>query len=170
MTVALGTTLINLNIATLIERAEYERIEPGKTGSSTANIFIGAIVTRYRQTDPVVALCSSDQMIAGIVVGLDITQHTLPNVTSGNPAFYNDYDNPFAVNTYIRIGVLKSQGVYLVLSETNTTIENGDPLNVVSGGVLAVASTGANISFMAEEDVTGASNTRKYFRARFIRN
>ena len=169
MTVALGTTLIDLNIATLIVKAEYDRIEDGRVNGSS-ECFIGQLVTRYNQTYPDIVGCDEGQLITGLLIGLNTTRHTLPTVTSGNPAFYNDYDNMFADNTYIRIGILKSQGVYLVLSETYKTFTVGMGLKVVDGGVLAEAASGDVISFIAEEAVTGASNTRKYFRARFVKN
>ena len=166
MTVALGTTLIDLNIATLIETAEYERIEDGRCNG--ADIFIGALITRYGETAPDVDLCGEGEPIDGLVTGLNTTRHLLPNVDSGNAAFYNDYDNPFADNIYIRFGVLKPQGIYLVLSDTNVTIAIGNHLRV-KDGVLNTSSSGDITSFVATEAVTGAVNTRKYFRARYIK-
>lgn len=169
MAVALGTTLINLKTATLIEKAEYDRIEDGRVNGDD-ECFIGQLVTRYNQTFPDIVGCDEGQLITGLLIGLNTTRHTLPNVTSGNPAFYNDYDNMFDDNTYIRIGIMKSQGVYLVLSDTNKTFTVGMGLKVVDGGVLAEATSGDVINFICEEAVTGAANTRKYFRARFIKN
>jgi hypothetical protein len=167
VTVALGSTLITLGISTLIERGRYLRIEDGRVNGSN-EIFIGGICTRTGQTFPDIRGCDEDDTICGIVIGLNTTRHTLPNVDSGNAAFYNDFDQPFTDDNYVRIGIMEHGGVYLVLSETNTTIAVGDPLMVVTAGVLKVASTGDDISFIAEEAVTGASNTKKYFRARFV--
>jgi len=169
MAVALGTTLINLGTATLIEKDEYARIEDGRVNGDD-ECFIGQLVTRYGQTFPDIVGCDEGEFLTGLLTGLNTTRHTLPNVTSGNPAFYNDYDHMFDDNTYIRIGILKSQGVYLVLSETNKTFTVGQGLKVVDGGVLAGATSGDVVSFICEEPVTGAENTRKYFRARFVKN
>lgn len=169
MTVALDYSLMTLNTATLIIKADYDRIEDGRVNGSS-ECFIGQIVTRYGQTFPDIVGCDETQPLTGILIGINTTRHTLPNVTSGNAAFYYDYDNMFPDNTYVRIGIMKSQGVYLVLSDTNKTFAVGDGLKVADGGVLAGAGSGDVISFIAEEVVTGASNTRKYFRARFIKN
>jgi len=167
MAVALGSTLITLGISTLTEKGGWQRIEEGRVNGSN-EVFIGGIVTRTEQTFPDIRGADEDDTIAGICIGLNTTRANLPNVTSGNAAFYNDFDNPFADNDYVRFGVPEHGGVYLVLSETNTTIKVGDPLMVTTAGVLKVASTGDDISFIAEEAVTGASNTKKYFRARFV--
>jgi hypothetical protein len=167
MTVALGSTLITLGTSTLIEKGRWLRIEDGRVNGSN-EVFIGAIVTRTEQTFPDIRGADEDDTIAGICIGINTTRHTLPNVTSGNAAFYNDFDQPFSDNDYVRFGVPEAGGVYLVLSETNTTIAVGDPLMVTSAGVLKVAGTGDIITFIAEEAVTGASNTKKYFRARYI--
>lgn len=162
MTVALGTTLIDLSTDRIDKDGWFRIIDRRVNGT---DIFIGAIVTDEGETFPDVDLCSEDQVMTGIVIGENPTKHTL----HANGPMYHDYDQCFDNNTWIRVGVPKAQGRYLVLSETNTTITRGQPLEVVTG-VLKVATTGDNYRFIAEEAVTGASNTRKYLWARFIQS
>lgn len=163
MTVALGTTLINKGIHTLLKTGSvWDRIVDGKANGT--DIFIAAIVTRFGETYPDIDLCAEVDAMLGIVIGLNTTKHNLPE----NGAWYNDYDNCFANDKWLRVGIPKPQGVYLVLSETNTTIAVGDKLKVVDG-VLAVADTNDNFQFIAEQAVTAAANTRKYFYARYVK-
>ena len=163
MTVALGTTLINLSIDTLLKKGVYERIEDGIT--TDADIFIGALVTRFGETFPDIDLCAEIEAIFGQVVGLNTSKHTLPD----DGPWYNDYDNPFANNRWGRVGLLKPESIYLVLSDTNITITVGAKLKNADG-VLKLADTSDNFQFIANEPVTGAGNTRKYFYATFVKN
>lgn len=160
MTVALGTTLINLSIDTLIKKGEYERIEDGRTNG--ADIFIGALVTRHAETFPDIDLAGEIESIFGQVIGLNTSKHT----QHANGPWYYDYDNPIPDNYWVRVGILKPGSIYLVLSETNTTIAVGDKLKN-KDGVLKLADTADSYQFTSEEAVTGASNVRKYFYARF---
>jgi len=163
MTVALGTTLINLGIHTLLKTGSvWDRIVDARVNGS--DIFIGAIVTRVNETYPDIDLCSEIEAMLGIVIGLNTTKHTLP----ANGAWYNDYDVPFTDNYWVRVGIPRPQGVYLVLSDTEKTFTVGNKLKVVDG-VLQVADTNDNFQFICEKAVTGASNTRKYFYARYVK-
>lgn len=167
MAVALGTTLINLDIKGLVKKGKWDRIEDGRTNGD--DIFIGAAITRKDETFPDIDLCGEIEAIWGFVTGLNTARHTLPNVTTGNAAFYNDYDNPFADNIYVRIGIPTPQMIILVLSATAATIARGRKLKCVDG-VFQHADTNDNYQMISEEAVTGAANTRKYFYARFVKN
>ena len=59
--------------------------------------------------------------------------------------------------------------VFLVLSETETTIAKGQKIKCVDG-VWEPASTSDNYQMIAEEAVTAAADTRKYFYARWVKN
>jgi hypothetical protein len=162
MVVALGTTLINKNIRSLLLDGEYTRIRDGYTNGT--DIFIGAIVTRKGETKPDIDLCAEDQMFWGIVTGW---APNMPGyVADATGPWYRDYDNPFPDNKWVRVAIPGKNDIILVLSATNETIAIDDPLKVVDG-VMEVASTGDDIIAVAQEAVTGATNTRKYFYARF---
>lgn len=163
MTVALGTTLIDLKIHTLIKKGEYERIEDGRCNGS--DIAIGMLVSRHAETFPDIDLAAEIESIFGQVIGLNTSKHTLPD----EGPWYNDYDNPFTDNYWVRVGILKPKSIYLLLSETNTTIARGDKLKNADG-VLKLADTSDRYQFTAEEPVTGAADTRNYFYARFEGN
>ena len=113
MTVALDETLIAKGISTLLKKGVYKRIEDGITNGVT--IFIGALVTRYGETFPDIALCGEGEAIFGQVFGLNTSKHLLPELGS----WYNDFNNPFANDLWVRIGILEPEAIYLVLSETN---------------------------------------------------
>ena len=87
MTVALGTTLIDLSIDTLLKKGVYARIEDAITDGT--DIFIGALVTRFGQTFPDIDLCAEIEAIFGQVVGINTSKHPVPD----NGPWYNDYDN-----------------------------------------------------------------------------
>lgn len=163
MTVALGTTLIDLSIDTLLKKGVYKRIEDAIT--TDADIFIGALVTRFGETFPDIDLCSVIEAIFGQVVGINTSKHPVPALGP----WYNDYDNPYANNIWVRVGILEPQAIYLVLSETNITIAVGNKLKCVDG-VLALADTADNYQFIANSPITGAGNVRKYFYATFVKN
>lgn len=169
MTVALDETLIAKGISTLLKKSEYERIEDAQTTGT--DLFIGAIVTRYGETFPGVDLSGESEGMLGQIIGLNGSKEEIP---SQGP-WYNDFDVPFAATLWVRIGILKPQGVYLILSETNITIAVGDLLKVVDG-VVAIAATIAttptvpeHYQFTAEEPVAAAADTRKYFYGRFAK-
>ena len=163
MAVALGTTLINLGISTLIKKGNWARIEDGRINGS--DIFIGAAVTREEETFPDIDLCGEAEPIWGFVIGLNTSKHTLPD----NGPFYNDYDNPFTDNYWVQVGIPEAPSIYLVLSGTAKTIGRGRKIKCVDG-VFEHADTNDNYQMIAEEPVTGAANTRKYFYARFVKN
>lgn len=165
MTTALGTTLIDLDVSAL-DQDGYNKIWTRRTAAST--LFLGAIVTGQDQTFPDIVLAGEDDPILGHLVKLDTSKHTLPNVTSGNASFYNDYDNCFSDNVFVLVGQMKVGGLYLILSGTNKTFAMDDPLKIVDG-VADLATTGDIVSFISKEVVTGASNTRKYFWAEYVR-
>lgn len=163
MTVALGTTLINLSIDTLLKKGVYVRTEDAKTTST--DIFIGALVTRFGETFPDIDLCAEIEAIFGQVVGINTSKHLVHE----NGPWYNDYDNPYGNDKWVRVGILQPEAIYLVLSETNTTIVVGNKLKN-KDGVLKLADTSDNFQFIANSAVTGAGNTRKYFYATFVKN
>ena len=160
MTVALGTTLIDLSIDTLLKKGEYARIEDGRTNGE--DIAIGMFVTRHAETFPDIDLAGEIESIFGQVIAVNTSKHAV----HANGPWYHDYDNPFANNIWVKVGILKPNSIYLCLSETNTTIAVGDKLKNADG-VLKLADTSDSYQFTAEAPVTGASNTRKYFYARF---
>lgn len=162
--VSLGTTLIGLAISTLLYKGQWERVVDRQcTGS---DIAIGMAVTEYGeagQSD--IDLCGENEAIFGFAL------QYMPQVETidATGIFYRDYDHPFPDNSWIRVGVPKQGIDILVLSETNTTIAKGNKLKCVDG-VFAVADTNDNFQMIALEAVTGASATRKYFYARWVKN
>ena len=164
MTVALGTTLINLGISTLVRKGQWDRIVDRQcTGS---DIFIGAGVTEKGESGTSdIDLCAEIETLIGFVLGLVPQLETIPT----NGYYYNDYDQPFADDTWVRVGLPKQAMVILVLSGTEKTIAKGDKINCVDG-VFQTAATSDNYQMIAEEAVTGAANTRKYFYARWVKN
>jgi hypothetical protein len=165
MVVALDTTLRALNIATLVRRGQvgWQRIEDARVNG--ADIFIGAGVTRYDETFPDIDLCAEIEALFGFVLGLNTNLANLP--VEG--AWFNDFDEPFADNAWVRVGIPQQGGVYLILSATNETIAIGDKLMCVDG-VFAVAMTADNYQMIAEQAVVGAANTRRYLYARWVKN
>ena len=163
MTVALGTTLINKLIHNLDKEGGWQRIEPALTTGS--DIFIGAGVTRHGQTGQYIDLCAEIEALLGFVLGYNTAKETIDD----DGYYYRDYDNPFASGKHVLVGIPKHGGVYLILSETNTTIALYDKLKCVDG-VWKLADTSDNYQMIAEEAVTAAANTRKYFYARWVKN
>ncbi len=125
------------------------------------DVFIGSIVTGYRQTFPDIDLCGEDEQPLGIVEGL--TNKNEVNRTYGY--WYQDGDVPFDDNTWVLVGIWIRGQVLWLCSGSNETIAIDDPLKIVDG-LLEVADTGDDIVFISEEAVTGASSTTQYFRAR----
>lgn len=165
MAVALGTNLRNLadfkhNL--VVEGPDFNRREEVKTNGD--DIFIGCIVTKEDQTRPYVLAAAEDNTIAGIIEGY--TNRDEPDRTYGY--WYWDEDVPFADGKWVIMGQLVPGQILWVVSETNTTIWRGDPLIVVTNGVLTPGSTGDDIIFVAEEDIVAAANVRYYFRAKVV--
>lgn len=164
MTVALGTTLISLGISTLVRKGQWARIVDRKCNG--ADIFIGAGVTEIGEsTQSDIDLCAEIEALLGFVLGLVPQLETIP----ATGYYYNDYDNCFADNTWVRVGIPTQGMIILVLSGTQKTIAKGDRINCVDG-VWQRAATSDNYQMIAEEAVTAAANTRKYFHARWVKN
>lgn len=165
MTVALGTTLINLATKSLLRQGSSEWSDIDDRRVNGTDIFIGAAVTGYTETFPDIDLCAEIEAILGFVLGLAPQLETIPS----QGMWYNDYDHCFDDNTWVRVGRPQQNCVILVLSETNTTIAVGDKLKCVDG-VWQVADTNDNYQMIAEQAVTAAANTRKYFYAKWVKN
>lgn len=163
MTVALGTTLIDKNIRNLDKEGGWQRIEPGITTST--DCFIGAGVTRYGETGQYIDLCAEIEVLLGFILGYNTANETLDD----QGYYYRDYDAPFASGKHVLIGIPKFGGIYLVLSGTEKTIPLYGRINCVDG-VFEECVTSDNYQMIAEEAVTGAANTRKYFYARMVKN
>lgn len=163
MAVALGTTLINKAIKTLIKYGGWERIEDAKTNGT--DIYIGAGVTRKGETKPDIDLCGEIEALWGFVLGYNRQLNTIDD----EGYYYRDYDAPFANNKWVLVGIPRQNSVYLVLSATNTTIAIGNKLKCVDG-VFEVADTDDNYQMIAEEAKTATANTRKYFYARWVKS
>jgi hypothetical protein len=162
MAVALGTTLIDLGIHNLDKEGGWQRIEEGKT-TGTDN-FIGAAVTRRRETAPNIDLCGEQEAIFGFILGY--TQDA-NNTVDSQGYYYRDYDAPFAAGKWVFIGIPKQGGIYLVLSDTNKTFALDMKLKCVDG-VWQEADTNDNFQMQCEQAITGAANTRKYFYAKWV--
>lgn len=164
MTVALDETLITKGISTLLYKGTWKRIVDKMTNGS--DIFIGAAVTEAGEsTHSDIDLCAEIEAILGFVLGINPQLETVP----ANGMWYNDYDNCFADNIWVRVGIPEHGAVFLVLSATGVTIAKGFKIKCVDG-VWQQADTDDNYQMIAEEAVTGASNTRKYFYARWVKN
>lgn len=163
MTVALGTTLIDKGIHNLDKEGGWQRIEKAKTTGS--DMYIGSGVTRYGQSGLFIDLCAEIEALAGFLLGYNTALETI----NTNGYYYNDYDNPFSSGKNVLVGIPKHGGIYLILSETNTTIAMYDKLKCVDG-VFQVADTNDNYQMIAEEAVTAAASTRKYFYAKWVKN
>ena len=163
MTVALGTTLIAKKIHNLDKEGGWQRIEPAITTST--DIFIGAGVTRKGMTGQYIDLCAETEALLGFVLGYNTALETIDD----EGYYYRDYDNPFISAKNVLVGVPKHGGIYLILSGTQKTIALFDRINCVDG-VWEACATSDNFQMIAEEAVAGASNVRKYFYARWVKN
>jgi len=163
MAVALSSTLRSLGISTLLLKGQWERVVDRLTTGT--DIFIGAAVTEDGETQPDIDLCAEIEGILGFVLGYVPQWETIDS----EGYYYRDYDNPFGDNKWVRVGIPKQGNVILVLSGTNKTIGRGDKIKCVDG-VFECADTNDNYQMIASEAVTGASNTRKYFYARWVKN
>ncbi len=161
--VALGTTLINLGISTLVRKGEWQRIIDRQTNG--ADIFIGAGVTEHGESGTSdIDLCAEGEALLGIVLGYSNQEDI-----DSNGYYYRDYDNPFADGKQVLVGVPTPGMIILVLSETNVTISKGDRINCVDG-VWQRASSSDNYQMIAMEAVTATAATRKYFYAMWVKN
>lgn len=161
--VSLGTTLINLNISTLVKFGGWDRIEDAMT--TGADIFIGAGVSRFGETKPDIDLCAAVEVLWGFVLGYNKQLNTI----DAQGYFYRDYDNPFANNKWVLVGIPKQSAVYLVLSATEETLAISDKIYCVDG-VFTKATTSDNYQMICEEPVTGVAAVRKYFYARWVKS
>lgn len=162
--VSLGTTLINLKIATLVKFGGWDRIEDGYTGQGT-DVFIGAGITRKGEDKPNIDLCAEFEMLWGFVLGYVKQLNTI----DPQGYYYRDYDVPFEASKWVLIGIPKQSSVYLVLSETEETLVVGDKI-ICKDGVFTEAATADDFQMIVEEPVTGVADTRKYFYARWVKS
>lgn len=163
MTVALNTTLIDHGISTLLYKGQWERVVDRLTTGT--DIFIGAAVAEDAETQPDIDLCSEVEAILGFVLGYVPQLETIDS----DGYYYRDEDNPFGDNKWVRVGIPKQGIVIFVCSGTEKTIGRGDKIKCVDG-LWEAADTNDNYQMIAEEAVTGVSNTRKYFYARWVKN
>ncbi len=163
MAVALNTTLIALGISTLLYKGQWARVVDRKVNG--ADIFIGAGVTDYGETQPDVDLCGEAEPLLGFALGYVPQLETIDS----QGYYYRDYDAPFPDNSWIRVGIPKQGDVILVLSDTQETIARGAPIKCIDG-VFVDTTTREEFQMIAEEAVTGAALTRKYFYARWVKN
>ena len=163
MVVALDQTLRARGISTLLYKGQWDRVVGRKTTGT--DIFIGAGVTEFGETQPSIDLCAEIEALLGIVLGLVPHLETIPALGP----YYNDEDQPFAAGLWVHVGIPRQGMVFLICSETNTTIRRSEMLKCVDG-VWQVADTNDNYQMIAEEAVTAAANTRKYFFARWVKN
>ena len=163
MTVALSSTLRTLAISTLLFKGQWSRVEDRFTDGT--DIFIGAAVTEDGETQPDIDLCGEIEAISGFVLGYCPQLETI----DAEGYYYRDYDHPFGDGKWVRVGVPQQGMIFLVLTGTEKTIGRGDKIKCVDG-VFEAADTNDNYQMIAAEAVTGASNTRKYFYARWVKN
>lgn len=161
--VALGTTLIDKKIKTLVKFGGWDRIEDARTNGD--DIFIGAGVSRFGETRPDIDLCARVEALWGFVIGYNTQLNTIDN----EGYYYRDYDVPFADNKWVRVGIPKQSSVYLVLSETAETLAVNDKI-YCTGGVFTKADTDDNYQMIVEEAVVGVAEVRKYFYARWVKS
>ena len=100
MTVALGTTLINKAISTLVRKGQWERIVDRICNGS--DIFIGAGVTEKGEANTSdIDLCAEIEALLGFVLGYVPQLETIDS----QGYYYRDYDNPFPDNSWVRVGI-----------------------------------------------------------------
>jgi hypothetical protein len=130
------------------------------------DIFIGAAVTEYGEgTQSAIDLCGVNEPISGFVLGYVPQLNTIDN----EGYYHRDFDNPFAASKWVRLGVPAQEMVILILSGTEKTIAKFAKIKCVDG-VWEEADSSDNYQMIAEEAVTGAGNTRKYFYGRWVKN
>jgi len=164
MTVSLDSTLITLEISTLIFKGQWKRVVDRTTKTDSSDIFIGAAVTEHGETQPDIDLCAEIEAIKGFVLGYAPQLETIDS----QGYYYRDEDHPFAAEKWIRVGIPDVGMIILVCSGTNKTIGRGDKIKCVDG-LFEEADTNDNYQMIASEAVTGASNTRKYFYAEWVK-
>lgn len=160
----LGTNLRNLSDFKnnlVVEGPDFSRREEALTNGT--DIAIGLIVTKFGETQPDIDLCGEDEMIFGIVEG-----YTNKDEVDSNGYWYRDPDVPFGNNKWVIVGILVPGQIVWVVSATAVSISRGAGLKVVDG-YLQMASTGDDITFTAEESVTGVAGTNQYFRAKVVK-
>jgi hypothetical protein len=160
MAVTLDYTLIELGIKTLVKEGSWKSIKPRRTNGAT--MFIGCAVSGKGQTFPDIVVCPENQPILGFITGIAVNKEGIP--TGGR--WYNDYDNMFADNKWVNVGIPNDEMIILVLSATGATIYRDSALKVVDG-VFQHADTDDRSQMTAMEPVPGTTNIRKYFYARF---
>jgi hypothetical protein len=164
MTVALSSTLRALAVKSLLYQGKWSSVVDRVTDGT--DIFIGMAVTEYGEgTHGDIDPCAEIEAILGFVIGLAHQLETIP----AEGEWYNDFDVPFGDGINVRVGIPQQNCVILVLSETNTSIAKGAKIKCVDG-VWETADTNDNYQMIALEGVTGAANTRKYFKARWVKN
>ncbi len=155
MTVALGTTLIDKAVATLLLFGKWKEIYDRTTNGT--DMFIGCMVTEASESGDDIDRCEEDEMPLGVVLG-----YAPPDIVDTEDYFLKDFDDTFGDGKKVYVGAPERGAIFLGLSETNTTIKKSDPLKIITG-VFKGAATGDDIVAIAREPVTGANNTRKYF-------
>lgn len=164
MAVALDQTLRTMEIKTLLYKGMWSEIVDRVCNG--ADIYIGAGVTEFAEaTEADIGLCAEVEALLGFVIGLIPQLETIPALGM----WFNDYDNPFANNTWVRVGIPKQGNVILILSDTNVDISKFNKIKCVDG-VWQRADTNDNYQMIAIEDVVGAANTRVYFYGRWVKN
>jgi hypothetical protein len=155
----LRNSLINKGISSLAcYGGSFSRILDKMTAS--CDVFIGALVTQSGMDD--VDLVQEGEPLLGIVMGPNSLMTQIPS----EGFFYNDYDNPFRDNSWVRVGVLSPNQVVYALVKGNFQLN--DKLKI-DNGMLVLADIDDDFSFVAEESVSLNINELNYCKARFIK-
>lgn len=160
---ALDTTLISHAIDILLYKGQWDRVVDRLTNGT--DIFIGSAVTEDGETQPDIDMCGEIEAILGFVLGYVPQLNTIDS----QGYYYRDYDHPFDDDKWVRVGIPKQGMVIFVCSGVNKDIGHGDKIKCVDG-LWQKADTNDNYQMIAEEAVTGESNTAKYFYARWVKN
>ena len=163
MAIALNTTLRALGISTLLFKGQWERVVDRKVNGT--DIFIGSGVTDFGETQPDIDLVAEAEALLGFVLGFAPQLETIDALGY----YFRDYDNAFPDNSWVRVGIPKQGLVILVCSAEQETIARGAQLKCISG-LWVSTTTREEYQMIAEEAVTGAINTVKYFYARWVKN
>jgi len=163
MGVALNTTLRALGISTLLFKGQWERVVDRKVNGT--DIFIGAGVTDFGETQPDIDMAAEAEALLGFVLGYVPQLETIDALGY----YFRDYDNPFPDDSWVRVGIPKQGLVILVCSGVQDSIARGAQLKCVAGLFVQTA-TREEYQMIAEEAVTGAIDTVKYFYARWVKN
>lgn len=163
MGVALNTTLRAHGISTLLYKGQWDRVVDRKINGE--DVFIGAGVTEFGETQPDIALAQINEALLGFVLGYVPQLETIDALGY----YYRDYDNKFPDDSWVRVGIPKQGIVIFVLSDTDMTLARGAKI-LCSNGVWRTTASGQVYQMVVEEPVTGAPLTRKYFYARWVKN